>query len=154
MTEQWQNNANFDNWKTKKKGKRTTKRRTDRLKDEQTDRLKDGLKVILTSWLVWRILWIVGAPFGPKAFSLIPTEPEFPTLDMAFRITAPTIAVFWKTGKCYAVCTTSTRSMMRSIQIRAVSIWAFEWNTIFKHFSCSICIVRAQSHWKIDLDSI
>ena len=40
------------------------------------------------------------------------------------------------------------------IYIRMGSIWAFEWNIISMHFSCSFRILRAQSLWKIDLDII
>ena len=41
-----------------------------------------------------------------------------------------------------------------SSHIRVGSISAFKQNTISEHFTCSFCILKAQSLWIIDLDLI
>ena len=41
-----------------------------------------------------------------------------------------------------------------SLHFRVGSISAFKQNTISEHFTCSFCILKAQSLWIIDLDLI
>ena len=57
-----------------------------------------------------------------------------------------------KNMKVFVHVDRQNKFIFHALRNRVGSIRAFQWNSISKHFSCSICIVKVQSHQIIDLD--